>query len=117
MGNEFDRLSKIVKKQNNIVGNLMKIPASYLSYVDITDTVNDRSTSLDEFTEKGKKEIYEELRNAAKKDYDQMGEKFFSTKNMKWQLSLSFIEDTYNRRIGNQTYITLNISKKHRESI
>lgn len=112
-GDEFDRLSKIVKKQNNIVGNLMKIPASYLSYVEITDTVNDRSTGLDEFTEKGKKEIYEELRNAAKKDYDQMGEKFFSTKNMKWQLALSFIEDTYNGD-DNQIYVTLNISKKHK---
>ncbi len=99
-------MSKIVKKQNNIVGNLMKIPASYLSYVEITDTVNDRSTGLDEFTEKGKKEIYEELRNAAKKDYDQMGEKFFSTKNMKWQLALSFIEDTYNGD-DNQIYVTL----------
>lgn len=112
-GDEFDRLSKIVKKQNNIVGNLMKIPASYLSYVEIIDTVNDRSTGLDEFTEKGKKEIYEELRNAAKKDYDQMGEKFFSTKNMKWQLALSFIEDTYNGD-DNQIYVTLNISKKHK---
>lgn len=29
---------------------------------------------------------------------------------MKWQLSLSFIDDTYNGD-GNQVYVTLNISK------
>ena len=32
---------------------------------------------------------------------------------MKWQLALSFIEDTYNGD-DNQIYVTLNISKKHK---